>query len=230
MSETSNLREEAQKDPDSLEREIDQTRARMNQTLGAIERRLTPGQIVDEAVGLFRDHGRDFAANLGSSIKENPVPAMLAAVGIGWMILVPKRPSLPSSAYGHYADYDPNDEGTLGDMGESIKIKMVDAGERMRSGAVAARDRLADSWMISKDAVRDRMSQTASTAQAQANRAREGFNTLLEEQPMILGAVGLAVGAAIGAMLPSTEQEDRLLGPARDKTFFTDKGTGRRSL
>jgi ElaB/YqjD/DUF883 family membrane-anchored ribosome-binding protein len=226
MSETSNLREDAQKDPDALEREIDQTRARMNQTLGAIERRLTPGQIVDEAVGLFREHGGDFAANLGSSIKENPVPAMLAAVGIGWMILAPNRLSRPTSAYGHYADYDPNDEGTLGDMGESIKGKMADAGERMRSGAVAARDRLTESWTTSKDAVRDRMSQTASTAQAQANRAREGFNTLLEEQPIILAAVGLAVGAAIGAMLPSTEPEDRLLGPARDKTISQIKERG----
>jgi ElaB/YqjD/DUF883 family membrane-anchored ribosome-binding protein len=226
MTETSNLREDAQKDPDTLEREINQTRARMNQTLGALERRLTPGQIVDEAMGLFREHGRDFAANLGTSIKENPVPAMLAAVGIGWMILAPKRPSWPSSAYGHYADYDPNDEGSVGGVDESIKSKMADAGEKVRGGAIGARDRIGESWTSSKDAVMGRMSQTAGMAQAQANRAREGFNTLLEEQPIILGALGLAVGAAIGAMLPSTEQEDRLLGPARDKTFSQIKERG----
>ena len=70
------------------------------------------------------------------------------------------------------------------------------------------------------------MSRTAGTAQAQANRAREGFNTLLEEQPIILGALGLAVGAAIGTMLPSTEQEDRLLGPARDKMISQIKERG----
>jgi ElaB/YqjD/DUF883 family membrane-anchored ribosome-binding protein len=226
MSETSNLREDVQKDPDTLEREIDQTRARMNQTLGALERKLTPGQIVDEAVGLFREHGQDFAANLGSSIKENPVPAMLAAVGIGWLMFGPKRPSRPLSAYGHYADYDPNDEGSVGGVGESIKGKMADAGEKVRSGAIAARDRVADSWTTSKDAVIGRMSQTAGAAQAQASRAREGFNTLLEEQPIILGALGLAVGAAIGAMLPSTEQEDRLLGPARDRTISQMKERG----
>jgi ElaB/YqjD/DUF883 family membrane-anchored ribosome-binding protein len=226
MSETSNLREDAQKDPDTLEREIDQTRTRMNQTLGALERRLTPGQIVDEAMGLFREHGRDFGANLGSSIKENPLPAMLAALGIGWLMFAPKRPSLPMGAYGHYADYDPDDEGIAGGVDESIKSKVADAGEKVRSGAIATRDRLADSWTSSKDAVKDRMSRTAATAQAQATRAREGFNTLLEDQPIILGALGLAVGAAIGAMLPSTEQEDRLLGPARDKTFSQIKERG----
>src|ERR1044071_5136600 len=100
MNETSNL-QDAQKDPETLEHEIDQTRAQMNQTLGALQRRLTPGQIVDDAVGLFREHGRDFAANLGSSIKENPVPAMLAAIGIGWLMLGPRRPSPPRSPYRH---------------------------------------------------------------------------------------------------------------------------------
>jgi ElaB/YqjD/DUF883 family membrane-anchored ribosome-binding protein len=226
MNEPMNLREDAEKDPDTLEREIDQTRAEMNQTLGALERRLTPGQIVDEAMGLFREHGRDFAANLGSSIKENPVPAMLAAVGIGWLMFGSKRPSRPTGAYGHYADYDPNDEGTVGAVGESIKSKMADAGDKVRGGAMAARDRLGESWTSSKDAVMGRVNQTADLAQAQANRAREGFNTLLDEQPIMLGALGLAVGAAIGAMLPSTEQEDRLLGPARDKTFSQIKERG----
>ena len=226
MNETGSLHEDAQKDPETLEREIDHTRAQMNQTLGALERRLTPGQIVDEAVGLFREHGRDFAANLGSSIKENPVPAILAAVGIGWLMFGPRHPSPPRSPYRHYDYYDPNYEGTVSSVRESIKNTVADAGEKVRSSAIAARDRVADSWTTSKDAVRDRMSQTASTAEAQVNRAREGFNTLLEEQPIILGALGLAVGAAIGAMLPSTEQEDHILGPARDKTVSQIKERG----
>jgi hypothetical protein len=34
------------------------------------------------------------------------------------------------------------------------------------------------------------------------------------------------VGAAIGAMLPFTEQEDRLLGPARDKAVSQIKERG----
>ena len=226
MNEDSNLHEDAKKDPETLEREIDHTRARMNQTLGALERKLTPGQIVDEAMALFREHGGDFAANLGSSIKENPVPAMLAAVGIGWLMFGPKRSPAPMGAYGRYTDYDSSDEGAVERVGESIKNKATDAREKVRSTAIAARDRLAESWTTSTNAVTGRMTQTADAAQAQANRAREGFNTLLEEQPIILGALGLAVGAAIGAMLPSTEQEDRFLGPTRDKTVSQIKDRG----
>ena len=38
------------------------------------------------------------------------------------------------------------------------------------------------------------------------------LSTLLDEQPLILGAIGLAIGAAIGAALPMTETEDSLMG------------------
>jgi hypothetical protein len=50
----------------------------------------------------------------------------------------------------------------------------------------------------------------------QATRVRQGFNSILEEQPLILGALGIALGAAVGASLPRTEQEDRLLGETSD--------------
>jgi ElaB/YqjD/DUF883 family membrane-anchored ribosome-binding protein len=222
MNQTTDLRDEPQKnDPEALEREIDQTRAQMDQTLGALEQKLSPGKLIDEALGLFREHGGDFAANLGNSVKQNPMPVMLAAVGIGWMMLGSNR----RSSVTNY-DYDPNVEASLAGVGESIKSKAADAGEKLKTGAAAARDQLANSWASSKDAVMGRMSETASTAQAQAKRAREGLNTLLQEQPIILGALGLAVGAAIGAVLPSTEHEDRLLGPVRDKTISQIKERG----
>jgi ElaB/YqjD/DUF883 family membrane-anchored ribosome-binding protein len=225
MNQISDLRNDAQKDPETLEREIDQTRAQMNQTLGAIERKFSPGQLVDEALGLFREHGGDFTANLGNSIKQNPLPVMLAAVGIGWMICAPNRQS-SVMGYGYSSDYSPNDEGRLGGVGESIKSRAADATEKLKTGAAATRDRLADSWASSKDAVMTGMSETASTAQAQIKRASDGFSTLLQEQPIIAGALGLAIGAAIGAMLPSTEHEDRLLGPTRDKAISQIKERG----
>jgi predicted RNA-binding Zn ribbon-like protein len=39
----------------------------------------------------------------------------------------------------------------------------------------------------------------------------------VEEQPLLLGAFGLAIGAAIGALLPSSTAEDRLMGESRDR-------------
>jgi hypothetical protein len=43
------------------------------------------------------------------------------------------------------------------------------------------------------------------------------MDRLLHEQPLMLGAVGLAVGALIGALVPATEHEDRFIGGVRDE-------------
>jgi len=51
---------------------------------------------------------------------------------------------------------------------------------------------------------------------ARGQRLRRSFLDTLYEEPLIVGGVALAVGAAIGVSLPSTRREDELLGPARD--------------
>lgn len=48
-------------------------------------------------------------------------------------------------------------------------------------------------------------------------RVQDGYLDILSREPLVLGALGLAVGAAIGAMLPNTEYEDEKIGPYRDR-------------
>jgi hypothetical protein len=47
--------------------------------------------------------------------------------------------------------------------------------------------------------------------------ARHGFDSMLDEQPLVLGALALAFGAALGAVLPRTETEDELFGEQSDR-------------
>lgn len=49
----------------------------------------------------------------------------------------------------------------------------------------------------------------------------------LYERPLVLGALGIAVGAALGASLPTTEREDELLGPMRDDLVERTAEAGR---
>ncbi len=52
---------------------------------------------------------------------------------------------------------------------------------------------------------------------SRSREARQTYARLLDEQPLVLGIVGVAAGAALGATLPASEAEDRALGGARDE-------------
>lgn len=65
--------------------------------------------------------------------------------------------------------------------------------------------------------IRERTSGAVQSAQQQIERARGGIESMLREQPLALGAIGLAVGAMLAAAAPRTRQEDELMGEARDR-------------
>lgn len=72
---------------------------------------------------------------------------------------------------------------------------------------------------------KDRASQIGSSARQQLDRARGGWDSMLNEHPLALGAIGLAIGAVCAAMAPRTEKEDKLMGQARDDLLNKMKET-----
>jgi hypothetical protein len=72
---------------------------------------------------------------------------------------------------------------------------------------------------------KDRASQIGSSARQQLDRARGGWDSMLNEHPLALGAIGLAIGAVCAAMAPRTEKEDQLMGQARDDLLNKMKET-----
>lgn len=75
------------KNPDDLERDIDARRANIENIVDALENKLSPGQLFDQALAFTKNNGGEFFNNLGTSIKNNPVPVILATVGVGWLML-----------------------------------------------------------------------------------------------------------------------------------------------
>ncbi len=98
-----------------------------------------------------------------------------------------------------------------------------------RRAYASARDlgaRLADGTQDLSEEARRRVvaaRQRAYEAQAQAEhfarRSGEKAADLFEDQPLVVGALALAVGAAIGGMLPGTRREDEAFGTYRDQAF-----------
>jgi ElaB/YqjD/DUF883 family membrane-anchored ribosome-binding protein len=72
---------------DRIEADLNESRHRLNDTLSALGDKLSPGQMVDEVLGLAQGQAGDFAKKLGAQVKENPLPTLLIAAGIGMLLL-----------------------------------------------------------------------------------------------------------------------------------------------
>lgn len=247
MNEFETYNSDQTKDAETLEREINQTRAEMNQTLDALEQKLTAGQLLDQCLKFFGKTGGEIGSSIGNSVKENPVPFLLTATGVAWMIFAPDR----SKRYSGYYEtgYSPQryTDTYTDDVYAAEPQAISGVGQKFRAGATAAGNQLSRSKEAFKDgvnktsqtvketvasttsAVKDTLNRTTNVAQHKAVQAKEQFNVMLEEQPLLLGFLGVAVGAAIGFMLPHTEKEDQLVGEVRDKAMAKAKEFGSQS-
>ena len=86
------------------------------------------------------------------------------------------------------------------------------AGSRAGAAARGAGSYASDAGHYAADAGR----RVGRGAERAVSDARDGLMEALEREPLIVGALGLAIGAAIGAMLPSTRIEDETFGKTRD--------------
>jgi len=84
--------------------EIERTRADMSETVDAIQERLSPENLKEQAKDRVREATVGRAQEAGSGIVEtiraNPVPAALTGIGLGWLLVSAGRSS--SSAQARY--------------------------------------------------------------------------------------------------------------------------------
>lgn len=91
-----------------------------------------------------------------------------------------------------------------------------DGASQLGDGARSYGRDAADAAWRAERAAMERARWAGDEAARLGSRARRTFLDTLQEEPLIVGAVALAIGAAIGASLPSTRIEDEYLGDARD--------------
>lgn len=247
-----------------IESEVEETRASVSGTLDALRGKFEPRQIVEQVVDQIADYARgsggaEFARNLGTAVRDNPLPVILIGAGIGWLLMAKggtesdheswqARSShtarngsglhhVAEAGRGQIAGGGSATQGTLGQVKDVVSGAATDASaavsgaaSRAASAGSAALDTLSDA---ASEGVRKARALGAQAASA-TTRVGEGFDAarnsvsttadsameriggLAEEQPLLLGILGLALGAAVGAALPRTRAEDRLLGETRD--------------
>jgi hypothetical protein len=238
----------AETDPESerIVDEIEQTRSDMAGTIDEIGHRLQPQTIANEVTEKVRDATvgkvERFMGDAGQSvqrtsngmidtIRQNPVPAALAAIGIGWLAVKLRDQSSASNGYryssgsGYRSDsygygnrYSPS-YGDYSNRGYSDNGQ--DAVEKARQGAQDVADQAAQrAQQFGSDAQRaaqdvfDGTQERIQSAQWQVDRT-------WNENPLALGALAVGVGAAVALAVPETQKERELLGEQRDK--FVEK-------
>jgi len=224
-----NLGSNGSRRPVQIMAEINRTRADMDQTLNAIEQRLTPGQLVDQGLDYLKHSGaREYAANLGSSVKTNPLPVTLAAIGIAWMMASNNRePAASGSSSGPgIGERMQSAKDSLQSTKDSLTSSVQSTKESLTSGVESARQTLSSGMQ----SARERASQLGDTAGRQIERARDNWDYVLRENPLVLGAVGLAIGALAAALAPRTRAEDQMMGQARDNLVDQAKRAGTAKL
>jgi hypothetical protein len=187
------------RNPEQLEQAADRIREDLDRTLSALERKLSPSQLLDRSLAYLREHGGDLTRTVGETVRRNPLPILLTVAGVGWLVASSLR-SRPST------DETYGDESAYADpqyAGEST------GGSKFQERVAATRQRLY-------------------AARAQTRRAQYQVVSAIEDRPLLFGGLAAAVGLLLGAVIPSTPYEDRTVGQIRDRAMERAKQMGER--
>lgn len=203
-------------DPDRLAREIDAQRQEINETLRMLEEKFSSRELASQFMHYLGEPGREWAGNLGSSVKANPLPSLLTAIGVTWLMMsdhhsVPRRYSYATD--GTARDHGMFDASTVRDAADAVRDKADALGVR----AAQAGERLGEKAAHTQDALKYRAAHAREGLGNSAAALRSNFAHIAREQPLALGAVGIALGALLGAALPRTEHENRMMGNASER-------------
>jgi ElaB/YqjD/DUF883 family membrane-anchored ribosome-binding protein len=187
-------------------------------TIGRVE---TMAHTATETAGGWRQ-------TLVKTVKANPLPAAVVGLGLGWMFLnrsshpenhgstaAPLPYAPPANGYGSNG-FAPTSAprtglGGLAEDGQQTVSRVADKAQQT-AGQVA--DQVQDTAEHVIDQVQETGGQVVEQVQAQASRAQSFLQHQLEENPLLVGAVALAIGGVLASTVPVTPREDQLMGAA----------------
>lgn len=265
-----------------LRAEIRETRERMSETLDQLSDRLNPNRLKAEVkenireatVGRVENMARnaryrveETGQGMVGRIRENPIPAAMVGIGLGWLLFGGRRrdeQTMWERSYVSGGEWD-GTTGYVGDLSattprlmqddanggmgstvnhepgvvDRVRERVTGIGETVRdttSGFVAStsehvgdtRERVTERVSEVTDRAGEVIGDVAGRARNMASnvgyRTSHGvhtmtdrFDTTLNENPVAIGVVALAVGMAAGLAIPESRRERQMMGPYRDQ-------------
>lgn len=229
---------------EDIEDEIERTRGEMATTLSAIERKLSPRQIMDQAVDTMRELASD-QSRVGIVVRENPIPLALIGLGIGWLAIAGamsrRKAGAEEGAYesmegvapgtwsgtaeisgGATYGYAPGAESSGYGSAGAAEYGAGGNGQGLREKAGLAGERVSQAAA----GARQRVSQWSRSARSSAGHMAERTWETYQEHPFTMGLVALMAGAALGAVLPTSRRERAMMGGTADELVGRARETG----
>ena len=244
-----NASEYSPSETDRIKADIEDSRAELGQTLNEIQERLSPEHVMDqvketvreatigkvervmervndtisnvtepamEAMGRAGEKLKETGSVVTNTVRRNPIPLALIGLGLGMFIVNRVRSADDRTMRSRTSEPDfERDYGYSTPPYQGLGRQYAD-----RSGEYAGAARQYG----------EKVSELGHQAKEGALRAGRGFQRLLNENPLAVGATAIAVGAAVGLVLPTTRIEQEYMGEASERLVDNAKQAARDAM
>ncbi|HEX6617791.1 MAG TPA: DUF3618 domain-containing protein [Gemmatimonadales bacterium] len=215
-----------ERSPEEIQRDIERTRERMSNNIDALGDRLSPENLKHQAKEAITDKAQDVVSSVGDQarqtgsrvvdfITQNPLP--VAAVGLGaiWLFTLRNKSEVSGDRMARFAYTGPERRQPNGrsDLRRRLTDRAEHMKERMGEKASEAGERAGEI----KDRMQERAGELGSEAKSKAREAKSGLERMMHENPLALAVGAAVIGVALGLLLPETDKEREMMGPARDR-------------
>lgn len=233
-----------------LEEEVGRTRAEIGRTLDALAGKLTARGLMEKGIGMVShpfdrtDEGKPDREGL----RIDAIPLALIGLGIAWLVAsstgvadkivederiraLPRRLTDLAGRNGAGARRSPTDDdaakGTAGLVDEPISDTTDGDGRSWIGQASGAARSALGSVRETGSLAYDRASTYVGSAGERASGLGGLVSDAFRRYPLLFGAAGMVVGAALARLLPPTREEEAWLGGARDAVWEKAEELGR---
>lgn len=236
---------ETTEETEQIREQIEETRTKMGETIDAIQEKLSFSNISDQVTEQVTEQVSNLyhtaketvyeatikkagkfmnevntelkKSNFIKQVGDKPLPLFFIALGAGLLLFGNKKNGRRSYRPGGNGKSFRSNRGSLiKSATDKISGAAGSTYDTVGTAANTAYESVGNAATTAYESVSDLAGGTLNKAGEFGGQIQEKYEYYLEENPLAIGAVALAVGAAVGFSIPSTRYENELVGEVRE--------------
>ena len=199
--------------PDMIESALASNREAIDHTLTELQERLSAEGLANMAMERLRsESGTEFLRGLRDTVVHNPMPVTVIALGIIWAAMSERTGQQAPRIRSNTGSSEPDEYASRAQERSGSRAK---GSGRFRAATERTRAMMSRGRRSSSSE-----GESNSSGQGAVQRSRESAQRGWEftrEHPVLMAGAGIAVGAALASLLPTTRMERERVGPVRDE-------------